>query len=96
MDEQNAESATNEARLVEPAVTDVQRSPPIILPSLRQLVYADDTVVILQISNDFQILQSLLETYSAASNAKLNYDKTIAFALNCNPTKEWTNFLAEH
>ena len=46
--------------------------------SVKILAYADDTLVYLQNFHDFTLLQQAIDLYMQASNALLNYHKTVA------------------
>jgi hypothetical protein len=83
-----------------------QEAPPHSTPSVtpthrnslqyKILAYADDTLVYLKNSADFLLLQNSINTYMKASNALLNYRKTIAISLSGSPQPEWREFLATH
>ncbi|KAK4520293.1 uncharacterized protein ATC70_008426 [Mucor velutinosus] len=60
------------------------------------LAYADDTLVYLKNFSDFLLLQDSINTYMKASNALLNYRKTIAISLSGHPQPDWREFLATH
>lgn len=60
------------------------------------LAYADDTLVYLNTRQDFQLLQQAITTYMQASNALLNYNKTIAISLSGKPQPIWQQFLANN
>lgn len=49
---------------------------------IKLLAYADDVACFLQSLTDLRILNNHLATYSAASNARINFHKTEAFALS--------------
>ncbi|KAG1034961.1 hypothetical protein G6F43_013321 [Rhizopus delemar] len=48
------------------------------LCSLKVLAYADDLLIFLNNPGDLDVVQSLIACYNQASNAKMNYDKTVA------------------
>ncbi|KAG0862823.1 hypothetical protein G6F16_012252 [Rhizopus arrhizus] len=50
--------------------------------NIKLLAYADDIACFLQSPTDLRILNNHLATYSAASNARINFHKTEAFALS--------------
>lgn len=66
-------------------------SPPII----KILAYADDTLVFVHNSQDFQLLQQHIHTYMLASNALLNYNKTTAISLSGKPHPTWQSLLTQ-
>ncbi|KAG0890567.1 hypothetical protein G6F36_013252 [Rhizopus arrhizus] len=59
-------------------------SPPHVhsISSVKLLAYADDIVCLLKSPQDLTALQHHLHLYSKASNAKVNFNKTKAFALS--------------
>lgn len=79
-----------------PHVTIPESDSPLTLKPLFLCVYADDTLVILNNQDDFQTLQAAYATYSEVSNAKLNYEKTEAFALNGTSSEALKQFLVGH
>lgn len=60
------------------------------------IAYADDICLLLNTPSDFDHAQRLLTTYSIASNAKLNIEKTQAFSLSGDSLTDWQNFLTSH
>lgn len=66
-----------------------------ILPPLKIIAYADDTMVFLKNQEDFQLLQITITKYMAASNASLNYSKTKALSLSGQVQLTWQRFLNE-
>jgi len=71
---------------------------PTLTPSIsvKILAYADDTLVYLQNFHDFNLLQQAVERYMQASNALLNYHKTIATSLSGRPSTAWQSLLTSH
>ena len=65
-------------------------------PPIKIMAYADDVVLFLRDQADFLSLQTLIETYAQASNAKLNYNKSQAFSLSGSPLPDWSSILANH
>ncbi|KAG2228473.1 hypothetical protein INT48_003130, partial [Thamnidium elegans] len=57
-------------------------TPPTLSHKVKLLAYTDDVACFLSSPADLAILHSHLETYSAASNARINFHKTEAFALS--------------
>ncbi|CEP14639.1 hypothetical protein [Parasitella parasitica] len=57
------------------------------------LAYADDTLVYLQNSQDFMLLQQAILVYMQASKALLNYHKTVATSLSGKPSASWSALL---
>lgn len=67
------------------------------LSAIKILTYADDVVCLLQDRLDLAILQSHLNTYSLASNAKVNFHKTQAMSLSSACTlPEWQDTLIKY
>lgn len=64
--------------------------------AVKILAYADDTLVYLRDTQDFSLLQSAITVYMKASNALLNYHKTIASSLSGKPSATWQAFLQSH
>ncbi|KAG2208410.1 hypothetical protein INT45_006540 [Circinella minor] len=60
------------------------------------LSYADDTLVFLNNSHDLQLCLQHLDTYAAASNTKINFEKTHAIFLSGNSSATWIQELAAH
>ncbi|KAK4521393.1 uncharacterized protein ATC70_012008 [Mucor velutinosus] len=81
---------------------DSPRNTPSVSPTHRNpikykiLAYADDTLVYLKNFSDFLLLQDSINAYMKASNALLNYRKTIAISLSGQPQPDWREFLATH
>ncbi|EIE78417.1 hypothetical protein RO3G_03121 [Rhizopus delemar RA 99-880] len=59
------------------------------LPPLRVLAYADDLLIFLKDVYDLAEVQQLISCYNRASNAKMNYDKTVAFSVSGRPHAHW-------
>ena len=59
-------------------------------PRVKLLGFADDLAVYLRHPKECDTLQSLLQVYSGASNAKVNIHKTEIVALAGKPHVEWT------
>lgn len=49
---------------------------------LTDMAYADDLAGFIQSATEWDALKAILDTYSRASNARLNLQKTVAFSLN--------------
>ncbi|KAG1137584.1 hypothetical protein G6F37_011126 [Rhizopus arrhizus] len=88
--------------LQEPSFEGFVFSPPTpnpycVLPPapVKVLAYADDVLVFLRSASDFFCLRRLYDTYSAASNARLNISKTEAFSLSGRSSLQWQEFLQE-
>ena len=64
-------------------------------PSLKLLGFADDLAVYLQSPNDWSVLQEILQTYSCASNAKVNIHKTEVVSLSGKSHAEWIRITTE-
>ncbi|KAL9540001.1 hypothetical protein PS6_010957 [Mucor atramentarius] len=64
--------------------------------SVKILAYADDTLVYLQNFDDFTFLQQAVERYMQASNALLNYHKTVATSLSGKLSTAWQDLLTPH
>lgn len=58
-------------------------------PIFKLLSYADDLEVFLSSPQEWPTLQTLLEIYSLASNAKVNLHKTEVVSLSGSPSPEW-------
>ncbi|CDH54866.1 hypothetical protein RO3G_01611 [Lichtheimia corymbifera JMRC:FSU:9682] len=65
-----------------------QRIPP-TPPPIKLLNYADDLEVFLSHPREWDILMDLLQCYGAASNAKVNLNKTILMSLSGKHYLEW-------
>ncbi|KAG1594933.1 hypothetical protein G6F47_008653 [Rhizopus delemar] len=65
-------------------------------PPVKILAYADDVLVFLHSPSDFVRLKNAVDIYDAASNAKLNFNKTQAFSLYGDPLPNWQQFLVSH
>ncbi|KAG0870908.1 hypothetical protein G6F15_011532 [Rhizopus arrhizus] len=65
-------------------------------PPVKILAYADDVLVFLHSPSDFIRLKNAVDIYGAASNAKLNFNKTQAFSLSGDPLSSWQQFLISH
>lgn len=57
-------------------------APSTLTHTVKVLAYADDVACFLNSPSDLNILNRHLETYSATSNARINFHKTEAFALS--------------
>ncbi|KAG0169397.1 hypothetical protein DFQ29_009697, partial [Apophysomyces sp. BC1021] len=67
------------------------------LAPVKFLAYAGDVIVFLQNISDLGRLHHLFETYSKASNAKLNYHKTQAISLSgMVPSPDWNTSLSRY
>ena len=64
-------------------------------PSLKLLGFADDLAVYLQSPNEWSVLQEILQTYSWASNAKVNIHKTEVVSLSGKSHAEWIKITTE-
>ncbi|KAG1037204.1 hypothetical protein G6F43_012909 [Rhizopus delemar] len=62
---------------------------PAPLRPLKVLAYADDLQIFLRDAADLDAFQSLIQCYNRASNAKMNYDKTVAFSVSGVPHESW-------
>ena len=60
------------------------------LPRIKYIAYADDLLVYLNNTLEFETLQTILSTYSLASNATINYSKTNAVSLSGKRSLDWT------
>ncbi|EIE86810.1 hypothetical protein RO3G_11521 [Rhizopus delemar RA 99-880] len=69
---------------------------PSSLQSLKVLAYADDLLIYLKNAEDLAEVQQLIQCYNQASNAKMNYDKTVAFSVSGRPHPHWLPALQEH
>ncbi|KAG1558904.1 hypothetical protein G6F49_004084 [Rhizopus delemar] len=69
--------------------------PPSLCP-LKVLAYADDLLIFLNNPGDLDVVQSLIACYNQASNAKMNYDKTVAFSVSGVPHPHWLPALAPY
>jgi hypothetical protein len=49
---------------------------------IKVLAYADDLLIYLQDQSDLDEVQRLIQCYNHASNAKMNFDKTVAFSVS--------------
>jgi len=49
---------------------------------LKDMAYADDLAAFIRTAPEWTALKTILDTYSRASNARLNLQKTVAFSLN--------------
>ncbi|KAG0803765.1 hypothetical protein G6F20_013235 [Rhizopus arrhizus] len=65
-------------------------------PPVKILAYADDVLVFLHSPSDFIRLKYAIDIYGAASNTKLNFNKTQAFSLSGDPLSNWQQFLISH
>ncbi|KAG1606414.1 hypothetical protein G6F46_013025 [Rhizopus delemar] len=59
------------------------------LPLLSVLAYADDLLIFLKDVHDLAEVQQLISCYNRASNAKMNYDETVAFSVSGRPHPHW-------
>jgi hypothetical protein len=59
-------------------------SPTTLTHNIKLLAYADDVACLLDSPSDLTTLNRHLATYAAASNARINFHKTEAFALSGN------------
>ncbi|KAK4518783.1 uncharacterized protein ATC70_009006 [Mucor velutinosus] len=64
--------------------------------AVKILAYADDTLVYLRDTHDFHRLQAAITTYMKASNALLNYHKTVATSLSGKPSTTWQALLSSY
>ena len=69
---------------------------PSSLQSLKVLAYADDLLIYLKNVEDLAEVQQLIRCYNQASNAKMNYDKTVAFSVSGRAHPHWLPALHEH
>jgi hypothetical protein len=66
------------------------------LPSLKLVAYADGIALGMSSFEDFQIFHQAYQDYHQATDAKLNYHKTIAFPLNGKISQDWLSHLSSH
>ncbi|KAG1445074.1 hypothetical protein G6F55_012092 [Rhizopus delemar] len=69
------------------------------LQPIKLLAYADDMVCLLHDPNDLNVLHSHLEVYSRASNAQINFHKTLAVSLSgacISSSATWRSSLITH
>ncbi|KAG1229190.1 hypothetical protein G6F35_002156 [Rhizopus arrhizus] len=78
-----------------PNIRDPLHGPSSLQP-LKVLAYADDLLIFLRNATDLDEVQRLIQHYNQASNAKMNYDKTIAFSISGIPHPHWLSALASH
>ncbi|KAK4512809.1 uncharacterized protein ATC70_003517 [Mucor velutinosus] len=71
-------------------------SPSSIPLAVKTLAYADDTLVYLHDTQDFHRLQTAITMYMKASNAFLNYHKTVATSLSGKPSATWQALLTTY
>ena len=71
-------------------------SDPSGLQPIKVLAYADDLLIYLQDQSDLDEVQRLIQCYNQASNAKMNFDKTVAFSVSGLPHPHWLPALASH
>ncbi|KAK4513718.1 uncharacterized protein ATC70_005723 [Mucor velutinosus] len=64
--------------------------------AVKILTYADDTLMYLHDTHDFHRLQSAISVYMKASNALLNYHKSIATSLSGKPSATWQALMTSH
>lgn len=57
--------------------------------SLKILAYADDLLIFIRNLEEWFYLKGLLQLYGDASNAKVNFQKTVMFSLTGTPHKVW-------
>ena len=84
---------------MQPSTTQAPTVSPALLStsSVEILAYdADDTLVFLRDTNGFYILQQFITRYTHASNALLNYHKTVATSLSGKPSIPcWVTFIED-
>ncbi|KAG1055512.1 hypothetical protein G6F43_002531 [Rhizopus delemar] len=76
----------------------IVRDPPYILSAiqpLKDLAYADDLILFLRDPTDLEATQQIIRCNNLASNAKMNFDKTIAFSVS-GLSPHWPPVLASH
>ncbi|KAG1449564.1 hypothetical protein G6F46_003740 [Rhizopus delemar] len=76
----------------------IMRDPPYILSAiqpLKDLAYADDLILFLRDPTDLEATQQIIRCNNLASNAKMNFDKTIAFSVS-GLSPHWPPVLASH
>ncbi|EIE80084.1 hypothetical protein G6F46_012466 [Rhizopus delemar] len=78
-----------------PTIRDPLHGPSAIQP-LKVLAYADDLLLFLWDPAELEATQQLIHCYNLASNAKMNFDKTIAFSVSGLPHPHWPPVLAAH
>ncbi|KAG1138278.1 hypothetical protein G6F37_010760 [Rhizopus arrhizus] len=78
-----------------PTVRDPLHIPSAIQP-LKALAYVDDLLHFLREPSDLEATQQLIRCYNLASNAKMNFGKTIAFSVSGLPHPHWPPVLATH
>ncbi|KAG1033361.1 hypothetical protein G6F43_013584 [Rhizopus delemar] len=76
-----------------PTIRDPLHGPSAIQP-LKVLAYADDLLLFLRDPAELEATQQLIHCYNLASNAKMNFDKTIAFSVSDLPHPHWPPVLA--
>ncbi|KAG1056999.1 hypothetical protein G6F43_001131 [Rhizopus delemar] len=69
---------------------------PSSLQPIKVLAYADDLLIFLPNAADFADVQRLIQHYDQASNAKMNFDKTVAFSIFGIPHLHWLPALASY
>ncbi|EIE88878.1 hypothetical protein RO3G_13589 [Rhizopus delemar RA 99-880] len=69
---------------------------PSSLQPIKVLAYTDDLLIFLRNAADFAEVQRLIQHYNQASNAKMNFDKTIAFSISGIPHLHWLPALASY
>ncbi|KAG1584451.1 hypothetical protein G6F48_007876 [Rhizopus delemar] len=63
---------------------------------IKVLAYADDLLIFLCNAADFAEVQRSIQHYNQASNAKMNFDKTVAFSISGIPHLHWLPALASY
>ncbi|KAG0745559.1 hypothetical protein G6F16_011470 [Rhizopus arrhizus] len=69
---------------------------PSSLQSVKVLAYANDLLIFLRNAADLAEAQRLTELYNQASNAKMNFDKTVGFSISGIPHPHWLPALATY
>ncbi|KAG1487848.1 hypothetical protein G6F54_012411 [Rhizopus delemar] len=69
---------------------------PSSLQPIKVLAYADDLLIFLRTAADLAEVQKLIQHYNQASNAKMNFDKTVAFSISGIPHPHWLPALASY
>ena len=71
-----------QAILACPDIKGFQMNTTPLAPPLKDMAYADDLGAFVKTAAEWKALKEIMETYSKASNARLNLQKTVAFSLH--------------
>ncbi|CEG83559.1 hypothetical protein RMATCC62417_17460 [Rhizopus microsporus] len=63
---------------------------------MKILVYTDDLLIFLADQRDLQEVQFLIHQHNLASNARMNYNKTVAFPVSGACHTEWLTILQSY